>query len=119
MGGWTALHYAACYDRIEVMKLLLEFEAEIDVIDRCEETPLMKTVKWSNVDAVKLLLERDARLDLKNNDKETALDIAKEYRYRNDSRKEIIIELLETKQIQNHKNKRKKTDHADLKSSQK
>jgi len=113
--GWTALHYATFYDRIEVMKLLLEFEVEIDATDKWEETPLMKTVKSKNVNAVKLLLQRDARLDFKNNDEKTALDIAKTYRYRN----ETIIELLETKQNQNHANKRKRTDPEDLKSSQK
>merc|ERR1712098_79252 len=102
-------------NRIVAIKLLLEFKAEIDATDNSKETPLMWAVRHENVEAVKLLLERDALLDLQNNDKETAFDIAKSYRYRN----ETIIELLETKQIQNHKNKRKRTDHADLKSSQK
>merc|ERR1712098_864779 len=119
--GWTALHFAACDGRIEAMKLLLEFEAKINATHATtfEETPLMMAVRSENVDAVKLLLERGALLDLKNNDEKTAFDIAKEYRNRNYIRNETIIELLETKQNQNRTNKRKRTDHADLESSQK
>merc|ERR1712098_90512 len=69
--GWTAMHFAASYGRIELMELLLEFEAEIDAIDNWEETPLMKAVRSKDIDAVELLLERDARLDLKNKYEET------------------------------------------------
>jgi len=111
--GRTVLHFAALNDRIEMIKLLLEFDAEINAIDNSEETPLMTAVRIKNADTVKLLLERDARLDLKNNDEKTALDIAKTYGF------ETIIELLETKRIQIHTNKRKRTDHADLERSQK
>merc|ERR1712098_87314 len=98
----------------------LEFDAEMNATSaELKETPLMKAVESMNVNAVKLLLEHDACLDLKNNDEETALDIAKSYKYRNNIRYETIIELLERKQSQNHTNKRKRTDPADLESSQK
>jgi ankyrin repeat protein len=114
--GWTALHYAAAINgfcniieatsntgNIEAIKLLLEYEANIDATDDSEETPLMWAVKASSACALKFLLTRGARLDLKNNDGHTALDIAKLYRhqaysklFRNEYKK--TIEFLETQQ---------------------
>ena len=44
--GKTALHIAAGHGHLEVVKAILESEAEIDITDDDGDTPLHYSVKW-------------------------------------------------------------------------
>lgn len=71
--GMTALHFAG---RIDVIKLLLDFKAEINATDELGRTPLIKAVLLENLKAAEALLERCACPNVKPNDGFTALRIA-------------------------------------------
>jgi ankyrin repeat protein len=77
--GSTALHYAseAGDDEIEIITMLLEKHAKLNIQDEDGATALMLAAAGGHVKTVKLLLEHGADASLKNNDGETAQQIAK------------------------------------------
>ena len=74
--GTTPLDVAACRGDHEVMRLLLDAGAEINLSDIDQCTPLHQATLHGHGKCVSLLLERGALPDLKNRDGQTALDIA-------------------------------------------
>lgn len=74
--GWTPLHYAAASGNVEILKLLLDREANIDSRAPAGTTPLMMAAQEGQGDAVRLLLARGANAYLVDQQKRTALRIA-------------------------------------------
>ena len=74
--GWGPLHYAATKGSLEIMKLLLERSAYVDSESPNKTTPLMMAARYGTFDAVKLLIEEGADPTLENNLKLSATDFA-------------------------------------------
>jgi len=97
--GLVPLHYA-CRNGgnvhgLEAIEILLDADAKIDHQDECGFTPLMEAVMGNHTKAVELMLKKGADTSLKltkgydpYTNKETALDIAKDKKYKD------IIKLL-------------------------
>ncbi|XP_078601053.1 ankyrin repeat domain-containing protein 16-like [Branchiostoma floridae x Branchiostoma japonicum] len=62
--AFAPLHAAAINGRTEVVDLLVQHGATLDVRDRCQNTPLMRACDHNHVDTVRRLLELGARPDL-------------------------------------------------------
>ncbi|XP_078601054.1 uncharacterized protein LOC144876044 [Branchiostoma floridae x Branchiostoma japonicum] len=62
--AFAPLHAAAINGRTEVVDLLVQHGATVDVRDRCQNTPLMRACDHNHVDTVRRLLELGARPDL-------------------------------------------------------
>ncbi|MCW8198672.1 ankyrin repeat domain-containing protein [Verminephrobacter aporrectodeae subsp. tuberculatae] len=77
--GWAALHYAASGTvpgHLEIIGLLLENHAYIDVESPNGTTPLMMAARYGSIDAVQRLLEEGADPTLKNQQGLSAVDFA-------------------------------------------
>jgi ankyrin repeat protein len=91
LSGGTPLHDAAIGGATDVIDLLLNRGAKIDVKEReSGATALMLAASIGRTDAVALLLRRGANPALRDGRGHTALDRAKE------SNDEQIVKLLET-----------------------
>ncbi len=62
----TALHIAARKGNIQLIKILIDKDADIDACDGKGETPLHKAVRHAHEDIVELLITEDADLFIKN-----------------------------------------------------
>ncbi|MEX0940881.1 MAG: ankyrin repeat domain-containing F-box protein, partial [Candidatus Babeliales bacterium] len=71
--GQTPLHLASLYDYPEVVKLLLENGAKVDIQDYCGDTPLHGASFSGHTEVVKLLLENGAPIDIQDNFGDTPL----------------------------------------------
>ena len=73
----TALHYAATYNNIDGINLLLDNGAEIDPVNSYNETPLMLTCRYNDdINSTRVLLERGANLTIPDSDGDTCLHCA-------------------------------------------
>jgi ankyrin repeat protein len=89
--GGTPLHDAALGGNVDVIDVLLNRGAKIDVKEReSGATALMLAASIARTDAVALLLKRGANPVLRDRKGRTALDRAKE------SNDDQIVKLLET-----------------------
>ena len=74
----TLLHYAAYYNSISCLSLLLRFAPHfLDAVDNYNETPLMMAVMKDKIDAVEMLLQAGADSRKKNKYGRTAFDRAR------------------------------------------
>ncbi len=93
--GNTALHRAATYGSIEIVRLLIDNKANLDSRNKQGDTPLMVLIPPSystNRDTiVRLLLDRGASMDIKNNNGDTAMSLAVQR-----SRTQIVSMLKDT-----------------------
>lgn len=62
--GDTPLHFAVCDARLDVVRLLLQVGAEVNVRDGDEYTPLDQAVEFKLWDIVRLLREHGAVLHM-------------------------------------------------------
>jgi len=69
----TLLHCAICRGNKEIIKLLLDNDANVDVIDQAGKTPLHYAVIFKNKKIVKLLLDNYAKVDAKDQADKTPL----------------------------------------------
>ncbi|MDP7052406.1 MAG: ankyrin repeat domain-containing protein [Verrucomicrobiota bacterium] len=77
-GKWgnTPLHEAAFWGNVEVVRLLISKEADVDAKDYYECTPLHDAVDYGNLEILKLLLGKNTNVNAINEDGETPLDLA-------------------------------------------
>ena len=76
-GGWTALHYATWFNRIDVIRRLVDEGADVNRQTRYgNETPLHFAARKNNTEAVRLLLDNGADINLENGSYKTPLDEA-------------------------------------------
>ena len=76
---WTALHRAALWSHLSVIKALHEKNANLNVIDEGSWTPLHVAVKWNRIKAVDLLLNLGANVNLKNDSGNLPINLAEQY----------------------------------------
>ena len=74
----AALHAASAGGHLDIMKLLLDYDADIDLTDQENMTPLHYAVISGGKEAVSLLLKNGADTSIKTKEGKTALDIARE-----------------------------------------
>ncbi|RYE12494.1 MAG: ankyrin repeat domain-containing protein, partial [Rickettsiales bacterium] len=77
---FTSLHYAAVYNRTEVVNSILESSVDfiIDYQDIYGATALHWAVYLGYTDMIKILIEKGARLDIQDRYNRTAFDVANE-----------------------------------------
>ena len=77
--GTTPLMIASAKGYLDIVILLLQFGANVDAIDKNDNTSLMYAVSHPNI--VKILLQNGATVSWENNKGETALDRAQNVFY--------------------------------------
>jgi len=71
--GKTLLHYAANRGHIEIVRLLLENGAKINVQDKDKKTPLHEAMTYHHDRVARLLIEKGANVNLKDKEGKTPL----------------------------------------------
>lgn len=90
--GRTALHIGAMNDDLDVMKLALQFNSEIDPTDYDENTPLVLALQETKMSAITWLLQKGAStIQL------TATDILDAYEATSEITKPCVLKLSEDK----------------------
>ncbi|KAL4766789.1 ankyrin repeat-containing domain protein [Aspergillus nidulans var. acristatus] len=75
--GWTPLHAASFYNKPNVVRLLLEFNANLEArLPRTGCRPLHKAAEAGTVSVMKLLVDNGADIEARSNEWETPLWIA-------------------------------------------
>ncbi|HLA35142.1 MAG TPA: ankyrin repeat domain-containing protein [Rhodocyclaceae bacterium] len=74
--GWTPLHYAAYFARLELLQLLLDRGAKLEARAPNGRTALMLASQQGHTDIVAALLQAGASKELRGFDGKNALDIA-------------------------------------------
>ena len=76
--GWSAIHYAASAGHYDVVKFLIDHQANVDALSPNETTPMMLAARHGHIKVVKLLLDNGADLSIKNQQNMTAIDFARQ-----------------------------------------
>lgn len=63
IGKFKAVHIAATRGHVDVMRVLVDYGASIDIADIIQVTPLLYAVRHQNYDMVKYLIENDANVN--------------------------------------------------------
>ncbi|TDL29429.1 ankyrin [Rickenella mellea] len=74
--GKTALHVGALKGNEELVRMLCDMGADIDLADNLGNTPLHYASAWGHIPVVQLLIERGCQFAPRNNDGFTASDYA-------------------------------------------
>jgi len=72
----TALMAAVMRNNTELIRLLIEKKANIDLTNQTGVTALMLAIQFKNIEIIKMLLHNKANLLLKDNDGKTAFEYA-------------------------------------------
>ncbi|KAF8917871.1 ankyrin repeat-containing domain protein [Mucidula mucida] len=96
--GKTALHIAALKGKEELVRMLCELDADVDLPDNKGNSPLHSASAWGHIPVVQLLIERGCSHTARNNENFTATDYAYSF-----STQET---LMDTVRIQFENNKR-------------
>lgn len=75
------LHTAAGAGHLAISKLLIEGNAEVNVLQASRISPLHLAAQNGNIELIILLLENGARIDILNDNGQTASDLARERGY--------------------------------------
>ena len=67
-GGFTALHYACNKGAREIVKMLLDYDADVTKANNKGATPLHYAVRTGNKDIIKMLLDKGADINATDND---------------------------------------------------
>ena len=73
------MHFAAEHNAVEVAKLLLEKDADVEAKANNDATLLHYAARYDSVQVAKLLLEKDVDVEAKDNDGKTPLYRAERY----------------------------------------
>ncbi|XP_078581532.1 death-associated protein kinase 1-like [Branchiostoma floridae x Branchiostoma japonicum] len=76
--GGTALHVASMYGRTEIVKLLLQHDADVEARDNYGDTALHVASRNGHTEIVKLLLQHDADVEARDNDGRKPMDVARD-----------------------------------------
>ncbi|OQA31190.1 MAG: Ankyrin repeats (3 copies) [Betaproteobacteria bacterium ADurb.Bin341] len=71
--GKTLLHYAANRGYVEIVQLLLEHGAKLDVQDKNKKTPLHEAMAYHHDKVARLLIEKGANVNLRDKEGKTPL----------------------------------------------
>jgi len=71
--GKTLLHYAANRGHIEIVQLLLERGAKLDIQDKDKKTPLHEAMAYHHDKVARLLIEKGANVNLRDKEGKTPL----------------------------------------------
>ena len=74
--GWAPLHYAAFYDKPEMIQYLIAKGADKDALAPNGYTALMLAARAGHTDVARVLLHEDVDINVRSPDGETALRIA-------------------------------------------
>ncbi|PBK72760.1 ankyrin [Armillaria solidipes] len=74
--GKTALHVAALRGNEELVRMLCDLNADVDLPDNKGNAPLHSASSWGHITVVQLLIERGCSYTARNNDGFTASDYA-------------------------------------------
>ncbi|KAK0498607.1 ankyrin repeat-containing domain protein [Armillaria luteobubalina] len=77
--GKTALHIAALRGNEELVRMLCDLNADVDLPDNKGNAPLHSASSWGHITVVQLLIERGCSYTARNNDGFTASDYAYSY----------------------------------------
>lgn len=88
----NALNMAVCYNKINLVKLLLSKGFDINQKGQGGDTPLHSAVAYNYYEMTKLLLDHGANIDLINDDKQTPYQVAI------GGGRKLIIKLIENHQ---------------------
>ncbi|MBH5362450.1 MULTISPECIES: ankyrin repeat domain-containing protein [unclassified Wolbachia] len=97
--GYTPLHLAVKYGRLEVAKFLIEKRANVDNKGNGGHTPLHYAVLNGHLEVAKLLIERGANINEKDNDDNTLLHLAAEK-----GRLNVVDKLIDEEAMVNEEN---------------
>lgn len=73
IGGATALHIAVRNNNIEIVKILLKFNSDINIIDNEGYSPLMRAVIYGNFEISEMILKRNPNLAILNKNSESVI----------------------------------------------
>jgi ankyrin repeat protein len=73
IGGATALHIAARSNYSEIVKILLDVGADVDVVDNEKYTPLMRAVSFGNKESAALIFQKNPTLAMFNKQGESII----------------------------------------------
>jgi ankyrin repeat protein len=79
--GWAPIHYAAFYDKPEMIRYLIAKGADKDALAPNGYTPLMLTARSGHTDAARALLQEDVDINVRSQDGQTALKIARQKKH--------------------------------------
>ncbi|KAJ6486392.1 ankyrin repeat-containing domain protein [Mycena vitilis] len=99
--GKTALHIAALKGHEELVRMLIDFGADVDLSDNKGNTPLHYASSWGHIPIVQLLIERGCQYAARNNEGFTASDYAYSF-----STKDTLQDTARLQFENNKKNRR-------------
>lgn len=76
---YSALSQAISLSKTEMVKLLISYNADVNVKDVFKVTPLMKASALGNLNIIEILIENKADVNLKDCDSMNAIDYAEFY----------------------------------------
>jgi ankyrin repeat protein len=79
--GWAPIHYAAFYDKPEMIRYLIAKGADKDALAPNGYTPLMLSARSGHTDAARALLQEDVDINVRSPDGQTALKIARQKKH--------------------------------------
>ncbi|XP_071139094.1 uncharacterized protein [Mytilus edulis] len=99
--NWSPLHYAALLNRPDVMQLLIKGNADVNVVDKNDETALHVAFFHDNIPAAELLIQHGSSLQSQNIEGRRPFEVAVIDRPHN-HRKRVNFEVIQTGTIDIH-----------------
>lgn len=62
--GKTPLHYLVCRYNMNAIKVLLNFNADVNIVDKCGRIPLADAAQLGNVEIIRLLVDHGSLLNV-------------------------------------------------------